>query len=343
MQQPNQMSSLLEELKSITASIAEQINASNELASIESIRVSAFGKKGLITGFFAQLRYLEGDQKKAFGQHLNQAKQTLFDQLQTKQEKLKKASIEKQMAGEAVDITLPPRGQGAGSRHPVSCIRHRIVNMFAHLGFQVIDGPEIETVENNFTRLNMPENHPARAMHDTFYFDPQYLLRTHTSTMQIRTLAERSVPIRMIGAGRVYRHDYDPTHTPMFHQLEGMVIDRDINFSQLKTLLSDFLKQLFGERIAVRFRPSYFPFTEPSAEVDIRIASQSSASWLEVLGCGMVHPNVLRMAGVDPGEYQGFAFGLGLDRLAMIAYGIDDLRSLFTNDIEFLAQFNIIG
>ena len=324
--------------------LAESQAAITDVASLpelEALRVALMGKKGTLTAYFKRLKDLPVDQKKAAGALLNATREQVVQAIESRHQVLQDQAMAQALQAEKLDVTLPGRGQALGGLHPVSQVRDRVLSLFAGMGFDIVTGPEIESEYYNFTALNMPANHPARAMHDTFYVSEDHLLRTHTSTMQIRALADHKPPIRMVGAGRVFRRDYDQTHTPMFHQMEGLMIDRGINFCQLKTLLIGFLQQLFSEQVEIRFRPSYFPFTEPSAEVDIKIKQAGKEDrWLEVLGCGMVHPKVLEMAGLDAEVYQGFAFGVGLDRLAMILYGIDDLRSLFVNDLDFLQQFN---
>lgn len=328
-------------LSTLSSASKQRIKQADSLAALESIRVALLGKKGELTAYFKQLKSIPADQKKEMGAVLNTTRTELVSALEGKHQALEAQAMARALEADRLDVTLPGRGQSLGGLHPVNKVKARVLSLFTGMGFDVVNGPEIESEYYNFSALNMPANHPARAMHDTFYVSDDHVLRTHTSTMQIRALADRQPPIRMVGAGRVFRSDYDQTHTPMFHQLEGMVIDRGINFCQLKTLIIRFLQQLFSEDVVTRFRPSYFPFTEPSAEVDIEItSSEGERRWLEVLGCGMVHPNVLEMAGLDTEVYQGFAFGIGLDRLAMILYGMDDLRSLFVNDLDFLQQFN---
>jgi phenylalanyl-tRNA synthetase alpha chain len=328
-------------LSSLLVESKARMTKADSLVELESIRVSLLGKKGALTEYFKQLKSLSVDQKKTVGVVLNGTREQLVKAIESRREALQDQAMAQALQAEALDMTLPGRGQALGGLHPVSVVSDQVLSLFSGMGFDVVTGPEIESEYYNFTALNMPSNHPARAMHDTFYISDDHLLRTHTSTMQIRALADHKPPIRMVGAGRVFRSDYDQTHTPMFHQMEGLVIVRGINFCQLKTLLTLFLQQLFSDQVVIRFRPSYFPFTEPSAEVDIQVKQAGKEDrWLEVLGCGMVHPNVLQMAGLDHEVYQGFAFGMGLDRLAMILYGIDDLRSLFVNDLDFLQQFN---
>lgn len=323
------------------------IAAATDLAALESIRVATFGKKGWLTAYFKGLGTCAPEERAIFAKQGNDAKQRLQTQLQAAQVQLKEQVWQTQLAQEHIDITLPGRGLRQGHLHPVTRTMDRVVNLFTQLGFSVKEGPEIEDEYHNFEALNIPAHHPARDMHDTFYFDDGLLLRTHTSPVQIRTLLQTAPPVRIIAPGRVYRCDSDITHSPMFHQVEGLLVDEDVSFADLKGMIMDFIRQFFEEESPVRFRPSYFPFTEPSAEVDVqcvlchgkgcRVCSQTG--WLEVLGCGMVHPAVLKAVRVDSERYTGFAFGLGIDRLAMVRYGIHDLRLLFDNDVRFLEQF----
>jgi phenylalanyl-tRNA synthetase alpha chain len=310
--------------------------ASETLAALDEVRVRYLGKKGRLTQLLKQLGGLPAAERPAAGQAINEAKRALQAVLEERREALAAAALEAGIAAEAVDVTLPGRGLGSGGLHPVTRTMERIDAIFRRAGFEVHDGPEIEDEYHNFEALNIPENHPARAMHDTFYFPSGHLLRTHTSPVQIRAMAGQGVPIRMIAPGRVYRCDSDQTHTPMFHQVEGLVVDEGISFANLKAALHGFLERFFERQVALRFRPSYFPFTEPSAEVDVSWGE----GWLEVLGCGMVHPNVLAAVGVDAERYTGYAFGMGVERLAMLRYGVDDLRQFFDNDLRFLAQFS---
>jgi phenylalanyl-tRNA synthetase alpha chain len=284
-----------------------------------------------------ELSQLPADERPAAGQEINHAKQEIQQRISARRESLEGEALARRLVDDAVDVTLPGRGYGLGGRHPVSRAMSRIERIFCNAGFGVRSGPEIEDDFHNFTALNIPENHPARAEHDTFYFPGGMLLRTHTSPVQIRSMVEEGVPIRIIAPGRVYRCDSDQTHTPMFHQIEGLVIDRDISFANLKAVLHQFVETFFERDAELRFRASYFPFTEPSAEVDVL---WEKGKWLEILGCGMVHPNVLDMAGVDPEEFTGYAFGIGIERLAMLRYGVNDLRTFFDNDLRFLQQFH---
>jgi phenylalanyl-tRNA synthetase alpha chain len=291
---------------------------------------------------------LSADDRKTQGQALNVVKQTIMHSLNAKQQLMEDAELAHKLAAQAIDVTLPGRGQALGSLHPVTLVQQAIAAYFTQLGFTVAAGDDIEDEYHNFDALNIPKSHPARAMHDTFYFPDGYLLRTHTSPVQIRYLRDHKPPVHIISPGRVYRCDSDLTHTPMFHQVEGLVVTQDASFAELKALLQDFMNQLFGKALPMRFRPSFFPFTEPSAEADIacvacdakgcRICKQTG--WLEVLGCGMVHPQVLENAGIDSQAFRGFAFGMGIDRLAMLRYQINDLRLLFDNDLRLLQQFS---
>lgn len=306
------------------------------VSSLDAVRVDLLGKKGQLTAILKTLGQLSNEERPAAGQRINAVKQVIADAIEARRQLLQDAALDEKLAAETVDITLPGRGEPIGSLHPVTLAQRRIEAIFTGAGFGVRQGPEIEDDFHNFTALNIPENHPARAMHDTFYFGDGRLLRTHTSPTQIRTIREEGVPIRVICPGRVYRCDSDQTHTPMFNQVEGLVIDRDISFANLKSVLHEFVAQFFERDAELRFRPSYFPFTEPSAEVDVLM---DDGSWLEILGCGMVHPNVLRNVGIDPEEFGGYAFGIGVERMAMLRYGIRDLRTLFENDLRFLRQF----
>ena len=321
-------------------SALKKVGAVTERAALESLRVAYLGKKGSLTELLKELGKLPPAERPAFGNIINQAKQTLSDALQARRDALEADAIAAQ-AAERIDVTLPGRGQARGRFHPVTLAMRRIEALFAQIGFESVEGPEIEDDFHNFEALNIPAHHPARAMHDTFYFPDGKLLRTHTSPVQVRVMANRKPPLRIIAPGRVYRCDYDQTHSPMFHQVEGLFIDDSATMSDLKGLLHDFLHAFFDqENLQIRFRPSYFPFTEPSAEVDIKLPSAHGLSgWLEVLGCGMVHPKVLSMANIDSEHYQGFAFGLGVERLAMLRYGINDLRLFYENDLQFLQQF----
>lgn len=315
---------------------ASEIDAASDPAALDRVRVAYLGKKGELTARLKALSDLPAAERPAAGQEINRAKQELQGSINERRESLEAAVLEAQLAGDAVDVTLPGRGYAVGGRHPVSRAMARIEKIFRNAGFGVRSGPEIEDDFHNFTALNFPENHPARALHDTFFFPGGKLLRTHTSPVQIRSMVEEGVPIRIISTGRVYRCDSDQTHTPMFHQVEGLVVDRGISLANLKAVLHQFVESFFERKAELRFRPSYFPFTEPSAEVDVL---WEEGKWLEILGCGMVHPNVLESAGVDAEEFTGYAFGMGIERLAMLRYGVNDLRTFFDNDLRFLQQF----
>lgn len=325
----------------------EAIHAAVDLPTLEQIRVQYFGKKGILTEQLKKLGELPVEARREAGQIINQAKVQLQTLLEARQQALAAQHIVQQLATEAVDVTLPGRGQELGGLHPVTRCRERIEAFFSQRGFTIVEGPEVEDDYHNFAALNVPDHHPARAMHDTFYFPDGHLLRTHTSSVQIHVMQSQRPPLRVITPGRVYRCDSDLTHTPMFHQVEGLVVDETASFADLKKLLKELMQAFFEMELALRFRPSYFPFTEPSAEVDIqcvicvgqgcRLCKQTG--WLEVLGCGMVHPNVLVNAGIDAERFTGFAFGMGIDRLAMLRYGLNDLRLLFENDLRFLRQF----
>lgn len=314
---------------------------------LEAIRIDYLGKKGKLTDILKSLAHLSPEEKPKMGQLVNQAKREISEHIEQALSLLKEKKLQEQLQAETCDVTLPGRNRLQGSLHPVTMVKQRICEYFTSLGFDTVEGPEVETDFYNFEALNIPGHHPARAMHDTFYFGDGRLLRTHTSPVQIRTMEKRQPPLRLISPGRVYRCDYDMTHTPMFHQVEGLFIDKTATLAGLKGTLQDFFAWFFGKKLEIRFRPSYFPFTEPSAEVDISCArcmgsgcrSCKFTGWLEVAGCGMVHPNVLKSVNISPDEWQGWAFGMGMDRLAMLYYGIEDLRTLFENDLAFLTQF----
>ncbi len=313
----------------------------------DDVRVRWLGKKGTLTEQLKTLGTLPAAERPAAGQKINEAKQQVEAAIVARKDLLESERIERELSAGRVDVTLPGRGEERGGLHPVTRARLRIESLFRRAGFDVATGPEIEDDFHNFEALNIPADHPARAMHDTFYFPDGRLLRTHTSPVQIRALLTRGAPLAVIAPGRVYRNDSDVTHTPMFHQLEGLVVDENISFANLRAILHRFVQAYFEQDLKMRLRPSYFPFTEPSAEVDMscvfcagagcRICKQTG--WLEVAGCGMVHPNVLRSSGVDPEKYTGYAFGMGIDRLAMLRYGVDDLRLMFENDLRLLQQF----
>ncbi len=305
---------------------------------LEQIRVEYMGKKGRLTELLKGLGKLEPTERPKAGAAINVVKQDIQKAIQDRSVELEEAVLAEKLASESIDITLPGRGEENGGLHPVTRTLQRIESFFAQVGFSVETGPEIEDDYHNFEALNIPPHHPARAMHDTFYLGPDRLLRTQTSDVQIRTMEKKKPPLRIIAPGRVYRCDSDMTHTPMFHQVEGLLVDEHASFADLKSMLFDFLHNFFEEDFDIRFRPSYFPFTEPSAEVDIQIGDNNN--WLEVLGCGMVHPNVLEKVGVDSEKYTGYAFGMGVERLTMLRYGVKDLRMFFENDLRFLRQFN---
>jgi len=326
----------MQALSELIEQAASEIGAVTDIAALDIVRVSYLGKKGELTARLKSLGQLPADERAKAGQEINKAKQVVQSCLNERRESLEDAALADNLAADAVDVSLPGRGVSIGGRHPVSRAQSRIERIFTNAGFGVRSGPEIEDDFHNFTALNIPENHPARAMHDTFYFPGGKLLRTHTSPVQIRSIVKEGVPIRIIAPGRVYRCDSDQTHTPMFHQVEGLVIGEDVSFANLKAVLHEFVEAFFERKAELRFRPSYFPFTEPSAEVDVR---WNEGKWLEILGCGMVHPNVLESAGVDSEKYTGYAFGIGIERLAMLRYGVSDLRTFFENDLRFLRQF----
>ncbi len=326
----------MQALSELIEQAASEIDAATDIAALDVVRVSYLGKKGELTARLKSLGQLPADERASAGQEINQAKQAVQSCLNARREALEDAALAEKLAADAVDVSLPGRGVSIGGRHPVSRAQSRIERIFTNAGFGVRSGPEIEDDFHNFTALNIPENHPARAMHDTFYFPGGNLLRTHTSPVQIRSIVKEGVPIRIIAPGRVYRCDSDQTHTPMFHQVEGLVIGENVSFANLKAVLHEFVEAFFERKAELRFRPSYFPFTEPSAEVDVRWGEDK---WLEILGCGMVHPNVLENAGIDSEKYTGYAFGMGIDRLAILRYGVSDLRTFFENDLRFLRQF----
>jgi len=312
------------------------VSAADDLAALDAVRVQFLGKKGVFTTQLREVGTLPPSEIRAAGKAINDAKSALTAAIDARREALEARRLELTLKAEALDVTLPGRGVPPGQLHPVTRTLRRMVKILSHAGFDVHTGPQVEDDFHNFTALNIPDNHPARAMHDTFYLRSGLLLRTHTSPVQIRALKEHGAPIRLIAPGRVYRRDSDLTHTPMFTQVEGLLIDRRVSFANLKALLYDFVSKFFEREVELRFRPSYFPFTEPSAEVDVR---SESGRWLEILGCGMVHPNVLRNAGIDADEWSGYAFGMGVERLTMLRYGVDDLRAFFENDLRFLEQF----
>ncbi len=337
----------MNDLEIILEQATQEISATEDLTHLDQYRVAYLGKKGKLTEYLKSLGQLPAEERPAAGQRVNLIKEKIQAIIEKKTELLTEQHIAKQLAAENIDITLPGHYQELGSLHPVTKTRERIEEIFAQMGFATKDGPEIEDDYHSFAALNIPPLHPARAMQDTFYFADNLNLRPHMSPVQIRTMENTKPPIRIIAMGRVYRRDFDLTHTPMFHQIEGLMIDENVSFADLKGVLTQFLQAFFEAKVPIRFRPSYFPFTEPSAEVDIgcqncqgkgcRICKQTG--WLEVLGCGMVHPNVFQFVGIDSERYTGWAFGAGLDRLTMLRYGITDLRALFENDLRFLRQF----
>jgi len=326
----------MQALTELVEAAATQIDAASDLTALDAVRVAYLGKKGELTSRAKGVSKLPVNDRPAAGQEINKAKQDLQSQINTRRESLENAALEAKLVGDAIDVTLPGRGKSIGGRHPVMRAMVRIEKIFRDAGFGVRSGPEIEDDFHNFTALNFPENHPARALHDTVFLPGGKLLRTHTSPVQIRSMVEEGAPIRIIAPGRVYRCDSDQTHTPMFHQVEGLVVDRGISLANLKAVLHQFVESYFEREAELRFRASYFPFTEPSAEVDIL---WEQGKWLEILGCGMVHPNVLEAAGIDSEEFTGYAFGMGVERLAMLRYGVSDLRTFFENDLRFLRQF----
>ena len=335
----------MSDIESLTSQALADIAAADSPDAIEALRVSLLGKSGSVTAQLKQLGTLPPDQRKTAGEAINKARDTLGAALGERKAALDDSALDARLASESIDVTLPGINASRGGLHPVSRTLERIADIFGRLGFELADGPEIEDDWHNFEALNFPPHHPARAMHDTFYMPDDgsgigRLLRTHTSGVQVRYMGEHQPPLRMIAAGKVYRSDSDQTHTPMFHQVEGLLVDEHASFADLKGTLAEFVRAFFERDFEMRFRPSYFPFTEPSAEVDIAWQQpDGSMRWLEVLGCGMVHPSVLRNVGIDPERYTGYAFGLGVERFAMLRYGVDDLRSFFENDVRFLRQF----
>ncbi|TCZ88076.1 phenylalanine--tRNA ligase subunit alpha [Lysobacter sp. N42] len=328
------------DIQSLQQQALADIAGADTPEALEALRVALLGKSGSITGQLKQLGALPPEQRKAAGEAINAARDAVTAAIAGRRAALDAAALDARLASESIDVTLPGIGVARGGLHPVSRTLERIAQIFGRMGYELADGPEIEDDWHNFEALNFPPHHPARAMHDTFYFGDGRLLRTHTSGVQVRYMLEHRPPLRMIAAGKVYRSDSDQTHTPMFHQVEGLLVDDRASFADLKGTLVEFVRAFFEDDLEMRFRPSYFPFTEPSAEVDIAWKQpDGSTRWLEVLGCGMVHPNVLRNVGIDPEKYTGFAFGLGVERFAMLRYGVDDLRSFFENDVRFLRQF----
>jgi phenylalanyl-tRNA synthetase alpha chain len=316
----------------------DAVNAASDLPTLEQLRVNYLGKKGHVTALLKELGQLSAEERPAMGQLINQAKEAVVAAINDRENTLQAAVWTEKLSKETIDVTLPGCGMDQGGWHPLTLTLQRIRDIFLQWGFQVAEGPEVETEYYNFTALNIPEEHPARAMHDTFYFPDGRLLRTHTSPVQIHVLENTPPPVRVIVPGRVYRCDRDATHSPMFNQVEGLLVDEGVSFADLRGIMESFLKYFFDrEDLEIRLRASYFPFTEPSAEVDIRFPENDR--WLEVLGCGMVHPKVLQQVGIDTNRYSGFAFGMGIERLAMLRYGVDDLRLFYANDLRFLKQF----
>ncbi|MCB1866926.1 MAG: phenylalanine--tRNA ligase subunit alpha [Chromatiales bacterium] len=337
----------MESLETLTAEAEEAIAAAADLAALDAVRVAYLGKSGGLTALLKSLGRLPPEERPTAGSAINAAKQRVQAALDARRDTLEGAAINAQLAAESIDVTLPGRGMDTGGLHPVTRTLERIELLFRQMGFEVAEGPEIEDDRHNFGALNIPEHHPARAMHDTFYVDQHTLLRTHTSPVQVRVMESRKPPLKVIAPGRVYRCDSDVTHTPMFHQLEGFLVDESVSMADLKGVLLTFLRAFYEKDLSLRFRPSFFPFTEPSAEVDMqcvhcdgdgcRVCKQTG--WLEIGGCGMIHPNVFKAVGIDPERYTGYAFGMGIERMAMLRYGVDDLRLFFENDLRFLAQF----
>ena len=326
----------MEDINTLITEACAAIDAAADLQSLDQVRVRYLGKKGELTSLLKGLGNLPESERPRVGESINAAKQRIQEAVAVRRQSLEQDDMQARLAADTVDVTLPGRGNRPGGLHPVTQTLMIIESLFSGMGFTIADGPEIEDDYHNFEALNIPAQHPARAMHDTFYLGKDRLLRTHTSSVQIRFMQEHSPPLRVIAPGRVYRCDSDMTHTPMFHQVEGLMVDREVTFADLKGVLEEFIHHFFEGDVGVRFRPSYFPFTEPSAEVDI----MGEKGWLEILGCGMVHPNVLENVGINSREYSGFAFGMGVERLAMLKFGIDDLRLFFDNDLRFLAQFS---
>jgi phenylalanyl-tRNA synthetase alpha chain len=338
---------MYDSIEALVEKAKASINQINDIEQLNHVRVDYLGKKGKLTALLKGLGQLPAAERPKAGEAINSAKRSLQGLISARVDCLEQQRLQAQLAEEAIDVTLPARGETPGSLHPITHMRRRLESIFMRMGFVVVEGPEIERDYYNFEALNIPKNHPARTMQDTFYVDPEYVLRTHMSPVQIRTMQDHKPPLRIIAPGRVYRHDFDVSHTPMFHQVEGLWVDEHASFSDLKGLLQSFFELFFNTKIGIRFRASYFPFTEPSAEVDIEcVRCQakgcrvcSDTGWLEVAGSGMVHPQVLKGVAIDTEQYLGFAFGIGYDRLAMLYYGVDDLRAFFENDARFLKQF----
>ncbi|TWE05759.1 phenylalanyl-tRNA synthetase alpha subunit [Pseudomonas sp. AG1028] len=337
----------MENLDVLVSQALEAVSHTDDVNALEQLRVHYLGKKGELTQVMKTLGNLSAEERPKTGALINSAKERVQNALNSRKEILESAALSAKLAAERIDVTLPGRGQASGGLHPVTRTLERVEQFFTRIGYGIAEGPEVENDYHNFEALNIPGHHPARAMHDTFYFNANMLLRTHTSPVQVRTMEAQQPPIRIVCPGRVYRCDSDITHSPMFHQVEGLFVDEGVSFADLKGTIEEFLRVFFEKPLGVRFRPSFFPFTEPSAEVDMQCVMCSGkgcrvckqTGWLEVMGCGMVHPNVLRMSGIDPEKYSGFAFGMGVERLAMLRYGVNDLRLFFDNDLRFLAQF----
>lgn len=340
------------EIDNLQNQALNEIQTAGDSKTLEDLRVKYLGKKGLITEQMKKIGSMEPEERKSFGAVVNKARDSITQAIDAKKSQLEDAELNHKLASEKIDVSIPSRPENKGAIHPVSQVIDEVIAIFAAQGFDVMEGPEIEDDFHNFTALNIPENHPARQMQDTFYLPSNdngtpLVLRTHTSSVQIRTMEQGKPPFKFIAPGRVYRSDYDMTHTPMFHQIEGLYIDKDINMGHLKGCLHNFLKAFFEiDNVPIKFRPSFFPFTEPSAEVDIgcsrkdgKVEIGAGDGWLEILGCGMVHPNVLKNVGINPDEYQGFAFGIGIERLAMLKYGAPDLRNFFDSDIRWLRHY----
>ena len=332
---------MVDSVKQLLKAAQEAIAASTDARELDAARVQYLGKKGEITALLKSLGGMEPEERRDFGQAVNRAKSEVIDMVNARRAEIETEQMAVRLAEERVDVTLPGRGQARGGVHPITRAMQRIIEIFGHLGFEVATGPEVEDDYYNFESLNFPAHHPARAMHDTFYFGDGRLLRTHTSPVQIREMQKQGAPIRIIAPGKVYRSEYDQTHSPMFHQVEGLLVGEQVTMADLKGVLQTFVNAFFEADLDMRFRPSYFPFTEPSAEVDIAWHKDdgSDPGWLEILGCGMVHPNVLKACEVDSEQYIGYAFGMGVERLAMLRYGVTDLRQFFDNDLQFLRQF----
>jgi len=327
----------MKDIDDILTAGADAVSAATDLSALDLVRVQYLGKQGELTARLKQLGALPKEERPAAGQAINAAKNQLTSAIEARKDALEAEQLSAALSEESIDVTLPGRGQRGGGLHPITRTLQRVETFFRQAGFDVVEGPEVEDDYHNFEALNIPAHHPARAMHDTFYFPDGRVLRTHTSPVQIRVMKERKPPLRIIAPGRVYRCDSDQTHSPMFHQIEGLMVGEGVSFADLKGVLNDFLRSFFEQSdLQVRFRPSYFPFTEPSAEVDI----MGPNGWMEILGSGVVHPRVLENVGIDSERYTGFAFGMGAERLAMLRYGVNDLRLFFDNDVRFLEQFH---